>query len=179
MESQKINILLQKYFEAETTLEEENELINYFNSGKVDEALKNYVPLFLGLRKLSKEEIPDLNNEIMSHLLEYEHKRKFRLRIGIISAVAASVMMGLLAVNFISHPKPSNAIADDQREAYEEVVKAFGYLAGEYNKSLAELAPLKKIDEAANPIQSGINDVNDGFNQIKEIRKINKEFKNE
>jgi len=179
MESQKINILLQKYFEAETTLEEENELINYFNSDKVDEALQNYVPLFSGLKKFSKEEIPDLSNELMNHIIKSEHKNKlqFRWRIGIITAVAASVIMGLLAVNFSSHPKPSKVIADDQREAYEEVVKAFGYLSGEYKESMAELAPLKKINEAAEPIQSGINEVNEGFSQMKEIKKINKEFK--
>ena len=31
MESQKIHILLHKYFEADTSLDEENELITYFN----------------------------------------------------------------------------------------------------------------------------------------------------
>ena len=52
MESQEIHILLQKYFEAETTLGEENELINYFNSAEVADELKSYIPMFSGLKSL-------------------------------------------------------------------------------------------------------------------------------
>ena len=40
MESQRIAILLQKYFEAETNPGEENELITYFNTGKVSDGLQ-------------------------------------------------------------------------------------------------------------------------------------------
>ena len=53
MESQRINSLLQKYFEAETNLDEENELITYFTSGEVDENLKMYVPMFSGMKEFS------------------------------------------------------------------------------------------------------------------------------
>ena len=180
MESQKINILLQKYFEAETTLEEENKLINYFASDKVEEELKSYVPLFSGLRQFSEEE-ERLTDDLMNSIPDLDHKEKQRysLRIRILTAVAASVIMGMLAVNFFSHPKSSGVTITDQQKAYEEVTKAFRHLAGEYNESVAELAPIKRIGDATDPLHSSFGSLSKGFNQMKEITKINNEFKNQ
>jgi hypothetical protein len=46
MDSETIKILIEKYFEGETSLEEENQLSVYFNSDKVAAHLKMYQPLF-------------------------------------------------------------------------------------------------------------------------------------
>jgi hypothetical protein len=46
MNSEQIKILIEKYFEGETSLEEEAELSAYFNSDRVGEELKTYQPLF-------------------------------------------------------------------------------------------------------------------------------------
>ncbi|MBW2960607.1 hypothetical protein [Mesonia aestuariivivens] len=51
MELSNINILLNKYFEAETTLAEEKELEAYFLSGNVAPELEEYIPLFSFLEK--------------------------------------------------------------------------------------------------------------------------------
>jgi hypothetical protein len=46
MNSDEIKILIEKYFEGETSLEEEAQLSTYFNSDSVREDLKTYQPLF-------------------------------------------------------------------------------------------------------------------------------------
>ena len=46
MESDKINALLEKYFEGETTIAEENELKKYFSSAVVAPHLQQYHSLF-------------------------------------------------------------------------------------------------------------------------------------
>lgn len=181
MESQKINILLEKYFDAETTLGEENELINYFHSDFVDEELKHYIPMFSGLREISINENPGLGDDLMNFIIDSEQKekRKYLLRTRIITALAASVILGILAVNFYSHQKPVNNIVSDPNQAYEEAMEALKYAAGTFNEGLAELSALKKVEDAADPLHSGISALNEGFNQMKEIKVINKEFKKE
>ncbi|MEN9611744.1 MAG: hypothetical protein RLZZ628_2558 [Bacteroidota bacterium] len=47
MDSEAIKILIEKYFEGETSLEEEAQLSVYFNSDRVGEDLKKYQPLFV------------------------------------------------------------------------------------------------------------------------------------
>jgi hypothetical protein len=46
MDSEQIKILIEKYFEGETSLEEEAQLSTYFNSDRVGDELKTYQPLF-------------------------------------------------------------------------------------------------------------------------------------
>jgi hypothetical protein len=50
MKHEQIHILLEKYWEGETTLEEERMLKAYFSSGDVAESLRTYVPLFQTLQ---------------------------------------------------------------------------------------------------------------------------------
>lgn len=55
MESDKIEKLLEAYFEGTTSLGEEKLLQDYFNSNKVSEHFAQYTPIFAGL-KAAKEE---------------------------------------------------------------------------------------------------------------------------
>jgi hypothetical protein len=179
MESQKINILLQKYFDAETSLEEENELITYFTSGGVDENLKMYVSMFSGMKELSADENADLGEELMNHILESEHqeKVKYRRMWQVVTGVAASVMVVMLAVNYYSSRNQWSDTFTDPQQAYTEASKTLEFVAGKYNKGLASLTPVRKLEEAANPLHSGISKLNKGFEQLKVIE--NKTIKSE
>jgi len=179
MESQKINILLQKYFDAETTIDEENELITYFTSGEVDENLKMYVPIFSGIKELSaEEEVPGLGDDLMNYILESEHREKLRYRWmwQIVTGVAASVILVMLAVNFYSSQNQWKDTFSDPKQAYSEASKTLEFVAGKYNKGLAQLRPIGRIESATDPYNSGMKKLNKGFEQMK---KINKKLKKE
>jgi len=44
---------------------------------------------------------------------------------------------------------------------------------------LAQLRPIGKIENAVDPLQSGISKINKGFKQIDEMRNLNKKLKKE
>jgi hypothetical protein len=181
MESQKIHILLQKYFDAETTIDEENELITYFTSEEVDDDLKMYVPMFSGMKELSADEDPALGEDLMNFILESEHKEKLRYRWmwQIVTGVAASVILVMLAVNFYSSQNQWKDTFKDPKQAYSEASKTLEFVAGKYNKGLAQLKPIGKIESATDPYQSGMKKLNKGFEQMKEVKKLNQKFKKE
>ena len=173
MELQRINILLNKYFEAETTLDEENELITYFSSGEVDENLKMYVPMFSGMKELSAEVNPDLSDDLMNHILESEHneKVKYRWMWQMATGVAAAVILALLAVNFYGNRNRWSDTFSDPDQAYAEASKTLEFVAGKYSKGLAQLKPIGKIESAADPLLSGFSKLNKGFEQMESLNK--------
>ena len=173
MESQKIHILLQKYFDAETTLDEENELITYFSSGEVDETLKMYVPMFSGIKELSVDEDPNLGDDLMNYILESEHKEKLKYRWmwQMVTGVAASVILVMLAVNFYSDRNQWKDTYTNPDQAYAEASKTLNFVAGKYNKGLAQLRPIGRIETAVNPLNSGMKTLNKGFDQMNELNK--------
>lgn len=180
MESQRIHILLQKYFEAETSLDEENELINYFSSEGIDENLKMYVPVFSGMKELSAEEDPEMGDDLMNYILESEHKEKLRYRWmwQIVTGVAASVILALLAVNFYGNKNQWKDTFTDPNQAYSEASKTLEFVAGKYNKGLAQLRPIGKIENAARPFYSGMKTLDKGFEKLGTIKNLNKNLKN-
>lgn len=181
MESQKINILLQKYFDAETTIDEENELINYFNSKQVDESLKMYIPMFSGIEELRTEENQNLGEDLMNYILESEHrdKLKYRWMWQIVTGVAAAVILVMLAVNFYSSGNQWNDTFKDPDQAYAEASKTLQFVAGKYSKGLAQLRPMGKIERAVSPLNSGMSKINKGIEQMNVIEKLNQKLKKE
>lgn len=173
MESQRVHILLQKYFDAETSIEEENELITYFSSENVDESLKMYVPMFSGMKELSVEKNADLEDDLMNHILESEHREKLKYRRmwQVVSGVAASVLVVMLAVNYYTSRTQWSDTFSDPNQAYVEASKTLEFVAGKYNKGLAQLQPVKKLEEAASPLQTGFSKLNKGFEHLKAIEK--------
>jgi hypothetical protein len=181
MESQKIHLLLQKYFDAETSLDEENELITYFTSGEVDESLKMYVPLFSGMRELSADEDPGLGDDLMNYILESEHREKLRYRWmwQMVTGIAASVIVVLLAVNFYGNQNRWDDTFSDPDQAYAEAARTLEFVAGKYNKGMAQLNPIGKMEEATIPFYSGMKTLDKGLVKLEEIKQLNEKLKNE
>ncbi|HAH25417.1 MAG TPA: hypothetical protein DCL77_16945 [Prolixibacteraceae bacterium] len=165
--------MLQKYFEAESTLDEENDLINYFNSGEVEEELKPFVPIFSGLKDLAVNEDEGLGEDLMNYILESEHKEKVRYRWmwQMVTAVAAAVILVMLGVNFYSNQSQWEDTFTDPKQAYAEASKTLEFVAGKYNKGLAMLKPLGKVEAAATPFYSGMAAWNKGIGKLENINK--------
>lgn len=83
-----IQRLLDRYWEGETTLEEERALKEYFNSGQVDHRLQAIAPLFQVLRQEKHLELPQAAKVVQMKPVVYSWKKM---------AVAASVALLLSA----------------------------------------------------------------------------------
>jgi hypothetical protein len=196
METKEVGVLLQRYFEGESTLEEDRALEAYFSGGNVAPELLGYAEFFGGLNELAQSRSETgFEEEIMDFILEQENKEKNRYR-GLwstVTGIAASVI--IILGSLLIYEQKQNTFKDtysDPNEAYVEATKTLRYISGKYNSGLAQLsktkqfnqalAELRKVDvinQAPKPLSDGIKTIRKGFNETKNIEKYNRISKNE
>ena len=93
-----INELLNKYFDGETSLSEENELKQYFKSNRVEAAHEMYRPLFEAFEDENKETYRR-DNVIFIDNNKHNSKRKW-LQIISISGIAATFLLAFWFFQF-------------------------------------------------------------------------------
>ncbi len=107
----KIEELVDRYFEGETSCEEERELRRFFNNERVPEHLEAYRPLFAYIEQ-----------EVKAYREERNHTAKatsrFRRFNYIISGVAAVVLLliGIAGINRYLHDTPGNYVIIDGKQ---------------------------------------------------------------
>ena len=127
MEFNKMEALLEKYFEGETSIAEENELKDYFSSSNVAPHLEQYRPLF-GYFTEAKEQ--KFTNEV----LLVSKKRKIAWL-----SIAASivVLMGVGTYSYFNENAVNEnkelGTYDDPKEAFEATQKALAMLSDNVN----------------------------------------------
>jgi len=127
MELIKIEQLLEKYFDGETSISEENELRAYFSSSDVAQHLEHYKPLF-GYFSNAKEQ--QFEQQVPLHAK--------KLKIAWIS-IAASVVVLLGAGTFAyfnyNQPKQNQDLGtyDNPEIAFRETQKALELLSSNVN----------------------------------------------
>ncbi|QKJ64579.1 hypothetical protein [Flavobacterium sp. M31R6] len=127
MEFNKMEALLEKYFEGETSIAEENVLKNYFSSSNVAPHLEQYRPLF-GYFTEAKEQ--KFTNEV----LLVSKKRKIAWL-----SIAASivVLMGVGTYSYFNENAVNEnkelGTYDDPKEAFEATQKALAMLSDNVN----------------------------------------------
>lgn len=143
--------LIEKYFEGETTLEEEALLRNYFNSGQVDEALKEYQPMFQFFASERETTVSEGFEEALLQKLEPQANMvkmstwpRQLLRIAAVGAVLVAALIFL--------QKPNNGQSQqvavdwskyeitDEQVAYQETVKALRLLSSKLKKGSKKTA---------------------------------------
>lgn len=125
MELDKIEILLEKYFEGETTIAEENELKKYFSSSDVAQHLEHYRGMF-GYFTAAKEQ----RFEQVIPL-----KTKTQKKVAWLS-IAASVVVLLGLFTFYNQNMSQNqdlGTYDDPEKAFQETQKALNLLSKNVN----------------------------------------------
>jgi hypothetical protein len=145
MESSKIEILLEKYFEGQTNSSEENELRNYFSSPNVLPHLEQYKPLF-GYFAVAKKEEFKPNIQLQSK----------RLRVTWLS-IAASVVVLLGIGTYVYFNTYANQNQDlgtynDPEIAFKETQKALALLSNQVNIGIESVRYVEEYQHSKNLI---------------------------
>lgn len=175
MELQRIKTLLDKYYQGETTLEEERLLKEYFSKNSpsdIDLADKYLVDFFLA----SKTQIPVDLNEQLDNLIENEWERETKLRFSTIlkwAGTVAAVLIVALGILYYQNREKPVVLADsyqDPQEAYEETKKVLLFISNKMNSKTASLKHLSEIDNSLkrcnelSKIDKSLNTVNNENN---------------
>jgi hypothetical protein len=155
MKNNRIQQLVQKYLEGNTTLEEERILAQFFSdAGEVDDdlrPLKLQFELFNKGRELSFDAV-SLESAILGRIEDFEKLQVPAVKRFNISRllVAASIAL-LITVSGVLVFRAQNRLKDtysDPRLAYYETQKTLLYISQKMNKGIQPLSNISKINSS-------------------------------
>ena len=185
----RVKQLLQLYFDGKSSFEDEKELTNYFQSGEIDDEVKEYAEFFGGIVEISEQgSNADLQEEIMDYILEQEHqdKRKYRNMWQMVTGIAASVIIILGGLLFYQQQqKPFEDTFETPEEAYVQAVKALQLMGSKYqvgvdqlealqkfNAGIEPLENMEKLAKASKPLKESAKTLNKGIEEYEKIKGI-------
>ena len=179
MELKEIKQILQKYFDGESSEQEEQLLEEYFHSDIIAQELMKYRSFFTGISELSSKRDERLEEEVMDYILENENREKthYRWLWQTASGIAAALVIALIVVNWGNNQSQWKDTYSDPEQAYAEATRTLQYVAGHYQKGIANLQPVKKIHSACEPLHHGLIKLEKGFQEMQNIEKINEKLK--
>jgi len=157
-----IEELLEKYYNGETSLEEERKLHWYFQTHDVPMYLKPDAELFRSNYKRSTEEdAPELTEKLAKFIDEQDKKTRFIISVRSIrwiSGIAASVVIllslwiGFGRDSFRNHTKFADTF-DDPKIAYQESMKVLLLVSEKLNTGTKDLQHLKKYNQGFSKLE--------------------------
>tara|TARA_R110000772_G_scaffold1210_2_gene4285 strand:+ start:15207 stop:15644 length:438 start_codon:yes stop_codon:yes gene_type:complete len=139
---QEIESLLKKYLDAETTLQEEDILRDYFNTNDVEPHLKGYKAMFTYFN-ISKEEKTDMTIELPTTTLTIKKRRDNSWM-----RIAATTII-IVAVSYFGYDYKQQY---DTQVAYENTQYALNLLSTNLNKGTDAISYLGEFDKAKKQI---------------------------
>lgn len=155
MNTERINELLERYYEALTTEAEEEELRRFFTEGEVPARLMGEKELFLQLQEVSAEvSAPEGLEERLTTAIdswaaqeETERKRRSRIyRLRWMSGIAASIVV-LLAFGWNLYEPERRDTCATPEEAYAEAHEALMQFAWALDKGTQQIAMVQSTTE--------------------------------
>jgi len=150
-----IEELVEKYNNAETTLQEEAQLRAYFSGDNVAPHLEHYKPLFVFFAKAQ--------NEVYTKDVPLQPKKKVALYKWISVAAAIIVMLGVMVPQVSG---PTQQEKDEALLAYNQTMEALSLISIGMNESKAQLNTLALVSEAMDTGREGASRLNE-FNKAK------------
>jgi hypothetical protein len=161
MDSKHIELLLEKYWNCETSLEEEKELRDYFGGAGIPDQLKETSELF---RYFEAEKKKSLSESFDEHVTKQIHQRqggKIIKMFGLVqlSRIAAGLLVVVAATYFIrqevrkAYPQPVEDTYSDPKIAFEETKKALMMISKSFGKAKSEAGKIKMFNDAEKKIQ--------------------------
>ncbi len=142
MELHKIEELLEKYFEGETSIAEENQLKDYFSSSDVAQHLEQYKPIF-GYFSKAKEQL--FEQQITPLPQRNTNRRSAWLSV----AASVVVLLGVGTFAYFNQAQPNDlGTYDDPEIALRETQRALSLLSAQVNKGVESVQYIEHYDEA-------------------------------
>jgi hypothetical protein len=151
--------LLQKYWNAETSLEEEHQLREFFSREPVPENLKETASLFRYFEMQKQVGMNDVH-------FDKELKKKLQPAGKVVSfsmvqlaRIAAGLLVVVAATFFIreeikkAYPDEPEDTYTDPKVAFEETKKALMMISKSFNKAQKQASKINMINEATEKIQ--------------------------
>jgi hypothetical protein len=155
MDELKVKKLMERYFEGNTSLDEERNLQCYFASGQVAESLKKYIPLFAFYAK-EKQIMPPAKQSGVIRTIGW-----------IATGIAASI--AFLVILRTSQPEYVYLVDGiriyDQQTALATADSKLQLLAASVQKAKAGMSAFDKAQEAGQSMEQW-NKIPDAFRQI-------------
>ena len=173
MKTKEIKQILQRYFNGESTFEDERSLEVYFKSGEVVGEVAEYTAFFGGITEL-KSEVDDsgIEEDVMDFILENEHKEKTKY-LGMwkmVTGIAASIIIVLGGFLFIQQKqKPFEDTFNNPEQAYAYAHQTLQFVSAKYSKGLAEFSNFEMLQKANEPLKKGIAPVNQFYEEIEKM----------
>lgn len=166
MNYKKIQELLDKYWNCETTLEEEEILRSYFSNEEVHDDFIEFEQLFRHFNEVKGSRV---SNDFDERVFEKVEKRKAQRRyLGVFTKVAAAVILILsfVVINqryILVKDKATQVVQDtfeDPQRALEETKKMLMLVSEKWNKGKSEISKISEFNKAEKMIR------NENFKEI-------------
>ncbi|MDI6046380.1 hypothetical protein [Flavobacterium yafengii] len=146
MELVKIEDLLEKYFQGETSIAEENELRNYFSSSNVAQHLEQYKPIF-GYFSLAK-------GHQFTPEIPLQSKKRNVAWISIAASVVVLLGIGTYAYYSADVVTKSKDLGtyDDPEEAFRATQKALSLLSDNVNVGIESVQYIREYQTTKDKI---------------------------
>ena len=162
MDFNNIEQLLEKYWSAETSLEEEAQLREFFRSGPVPESMKDAAGLFRYLEGEKNKSLQENFEGVVTKQLRRRQGGKIISMVSFanIARIAAGIAVVVAATYFIrqevrkSYPQELQDTYTDPQMAFEETKKALMMISNSFGKAKREAGKIKMFNDAEKKIQT-------------------------
>lgn len=162
MDSNRIDELLSKYWNCESSLEEEQTLREYFKGREIPEQLKETAALFRYFEEHKKKALNDtaFDNSVMEKVKSPKEGKLVRLlynSMRIAAGVAVLVVATWLVRNEVRKSTPQAVVDtyDDPKLAFEETKKALQMISKSFGNAEEKAKKINLFNEAQEQIQKG------------------------
>jgi hypothetical protein len=162
MDYKSIKTLLEKYWNCETSLEEETQLRKYFTSHEIHDDFREFAPLFQYFKSETKVKLSDNFDKKLLKQIEGRRKTGKQRYLKVYYRVAAAVILILFFVTihqrFIAVKEKATIVVkdtfEDPEKALEETKKALLLVSEKWNKGKANIAKLSEFNKAEKIIRN-------------------------
>jgi hypothetical protein len=160
MDSKRIEELLNKYWNCETSLEEEQQLKTYFRGQEIPEQLKETAVLFHYFDEHKKKDLTDstFDHQILAKVKTPPQGKVVKIfynSMRIAAGIAVLVVATFLVRNEIrtNNPAPVEDTFDDPKLAFEETKKALQMISKSFGSAKDQAKKINLFNEAQKSVQ--------------------------